>query len=34
VVWHLDLAGSRTAGTFTTPDAPANPTDWTIVGPR
>ena len=34
VVWHLDLAGNRTAGTFTTPDAPASPLDWTIAGPR
>ena len=34
VVWHLDLAGNRTAGTFTTPDAPTNPLDWTIAGPR
>lgn len=35
VVWHLDTSGARTAGEFTTPDAPApNPTDWTIVGPR
>jgi len=35
VVWHMDLAGNRTAGVFTNPDAPSpNPTDWTIVGPR
>ena len=35
VIWYLDLGGTRTAGTFTTPDAPGpNPTDWTIVGPR
>ncbi len=35
VVWYLDLAGNRTSGTFTTPNQPAaNPTDWTIVGPR
>ena len=35
VVWFLDLAGNRTFGTFTTPMEPAaNPTDWTIVGPR
>ncbi len=35
VVWHLDLAGNRTSGTFTVPAAPAtNPTGWTIVGPR
>ncbi len=35
VVWHLDLSGTRTAGTFTTPDAPGPPaTDWTLVGPR
>ncbi len=34
VVWHLDLAGNRTAGTFTTPDAPMNPLDWTVAGPR
>jgi len=31
----MDQAGNRTAGLFTTPNAPAsNPTDWTIVGPR
>ncbi len=35
VVWHLDLAGNRTAGTFTSPDAPSvNPTQWTVAGPR
>ena len=35
VVWHLDLAGTRTSGTFTTPDAPGPvATDWTLVGPR
>lgn len=35
VVWHLDLAGHRTAGTFTNPDGPPAPaTDWTVAGPR
>ena len=35
VVWHLDLAGNRTFGTFTSPDSPAsNPTEWTVAGPR
>ncbi len=35
VLWHLDPTGTRTAGMFTTPDAPSPaPTDWTIVGPR
>ncbi len=35
VVWHLDLAGNRTAGLFTVPDAPSpDPAGWTIVGPR
>ena len=35
VVWHLDFAGNRTSGLFTSPDAPGpDPTGWTIVGPR
>lgn len=35
VVWHMDQAGNRTSGLFTTPSAPApNPTDWTLAGPR
>jgi hypothetical protein len=35
VVWHMDTAGNRTAGLFTTPMEPTpNPTDWTVVGPR
>ena len=35
VVWYMDQAGQRTAGTFTSPDAPAgSPTAWTVVGPR
>ena len=35
VVWNMDLAGNRTNGAFTTPDAPSpNPTEWTVVGPR
>ncbi len=35
VVWYMDTAGNRTAGTFTSPDAPPVPaTDWTVVGPR
>jgi hypothetical protein len=34
VVWHMDQAGNRTSGVFTTPDAPASPLAWTIVGPR
>ncbi len=34
VVWHMDTAGNRTSGLFTTPDAPVNPLDWNVVGPR
>jgi len=35
VVWHMDFAGHRTAGGFTSPDAPPAPaTDWQVVGPR
>ena len=35
VVWHLDLAGNRTSGLFTSPDAPSpDPAGWTIAGPR
>ncbi len=34
VVWHMDQAGNRTAGLFTTPSSPAAPLEWTIVGPR
>jgi VCBS repeat protein len=35
VVWHMDFAGNRTFGTFTTPMSPLpNPTEWTIAGPR
>jgi hypothetical protein len=34
VVWHMDRAGNRTAGAFTSPDSPADALNWTIVGPR
>ncbi len=35
VVWHMDFAGTRTSGEFTSPDAPPAPaTDWQVVGPR
>jgi hypothetical protein len=38
VVWYLDFAGNRTAGTFTNPVGPtagaSTPLDWTVVGPR
>lgn len=34
IVWYLDHAGNRTGGVFTSPDAPASPLDWTLVGPR
>ncbi len=35
VVWHLDLAGVRTAGVFTTPMQPeGDPLAWTLAGPR
>ncbi len=35
VVWHMDLAGNRTAGVFTVPNQPPDPAaEWTIVGPR
>ncbi len=31
VVWHMDLAGQRTSGTFTSPD---NLNNLTVIGPR
>lgn len=34
VIWFLDRAGNRTAGTFTNPAAPSDPLAWTVVGPR
>jgi hypothetical protein len=34
VVWFMDNAGKRTAGTFLTPSAPSDPLAWTVVGPR
>jgi hypothetical protein len=34
VLWYMNNAGTRTSGTFTTPDSPASPLSWTIVGPR
>jgi hypothetical protein len=35
VVWYMDYAGNRTAGTFTTPPEPApDPLAWTVTGPR
>ena len=34
VAWHLDTAGVRSAGVFTTPDAPSEPLGFTVVGPR
>ena len=34
VVWYMNNAGTRTNGTFTTPDSPTSPLSWTIVGPR
>jgi hypothetical protein len=34
VVWHMDLAGRRTAGVFTSPDAPDDPLGYEVVGPR
>ncbi len=35
VVWHLDLAGLRTAGVFTDPWQPeGQPLEWEIAGPR
>jgi hypothetical protein len=35
VVWHLDLAGVRTSGVFTTPLQPeGDPLAWTLAGPR
>lgn len=37
VVWHMDPYSNplkRTSGEFTSPDAPANALDWTIVGPK
>lgn len=32
VVWHMNLSGVRTSGTFTDPDTP--PANFTVVGPR
>jgi hypothetical protein len=34
VVWYMDNAGNRTAGSFTVPDSPVDPLGWTIAGPR
>jgi hypothetical protein len=34
VVWHMDLAGQRTAGVFTSPDGPEDPLGYEVVGPR
>ncbi len=35
VVWHMATNGDRTAGVFTSPDAPAtDATSWTVAGPR
>lgn len=34
VVWHMDTAGNRVLGEFTSPDAPADPTNWRVVGPK
>lgn len=33
VVWHMDFAGRRTSGVFTSPDGPGDPT-WRVVAPR
>ncbi len=32
VVWHMDFAGNRTSGLFTTPNNPG--AGWNLVGPR
>lgn len=34
VAWYMDLAGNRTSGVFTSPDAPSPALDWTVVGPK
>lgn len=34
VIWHLDNAGNRTSGRFTTPDSPGDATNWRVAGPR
>jgi hypothetical protein len=34
VVWHMNFAGQRTAGVFTSPDSPSSPLDYEVVGPR
>ena len=34
VVWHLDFAGNRVAGEFTSPMSATPALDWTVVGPR
>jgi len=34
VVWHMDRNNIRTAGVFTSPDAPTGPLNWVVAGPR
>jgi hypothetical protein len=34
VVWHMNFAGQRTAGLFTSPDSPSSALDYEVVGPR
>jgi len=34
VIWHMNLAAQRTSGGFTSPDAPYQPLDIEVVGPR
>jgi hypothetical protein len=33
-VWHMGLAGQRTAGTFLNPDRPDDALAWQVLGPR
>jgi hypothetical protein len=34
VIWFMGLAGERKSGVFTTPDAPSDPLNAVVVGPR
>jgi hypothetical protein len=35
VVWYMDTAGNRTAGSFLSPDGPSpDPANWAVLGPK
>ncbi len=34
VVWHLDFAGARVSGEFTSPTSNTPALDWEVAGPR